>query len=1075
METVNSEKKYPRFIQNHPCGKDKFSGGSQARLSKSIADHFRRNDSLPKEETLPRIIGIEGGWGSGKSNVVKLLKNEYLKVSYYFFEYDAWGHQEDLQRRSFLELLTSKLIFDKVLQGKTKVKIKGGGEKEVDWDEKLKYLLARKTETITEKYPKISKGMAGVALTAILTPVFTFIAYTVKSEDSPWWCTILSIIFAGLPIIVALLVWCNAYRKNKKYDLSYLLAIYQDKIVNDISYETISEEEPTVKEFKDWMQDISDHIKISNIKLVVVYDNMDRLPAEKVKELWSSIHTFFAESGFENVWTIIPFDQEHLACAFGDSNDQKTKELTKYFIAKTFPIVYHVSEPVITDYKEIFNTLFKEAFGKGELNDLDKINRIYRLKNPKANVRDIIVFINELVALHLQWIDEGISLLFIAVFILNKNEIMEQPVIQILSGEYLDEIKKIVPNSNELQAHISALTYGIAVEHAEQIPLTKYIENCIKSDQKYDINKYADSNKLFDTVLEEVVVNIDDELIDKTIFSLGKLSRKNSIISKIWLGIYERKTKQPIPKQNFQNEYKKLLLNLDEQNQNKVLKKLYSELVNFKDSNGKDLFNSLNEIDNFIVENGLSCSLPISECTLSSKQFVDFITVSEEKYNDYQIKTDPILLDKYLAGLLPNEQIDVRNVSLLNNDPTYTFPTLFSVIEKHIMSPLDINISNVGMIFSLYRILSKEKPLTHKLDASKVTQLLTELESKPENINSSGYYDVLTMRLVQGKNVSLISNGEISKVAEVIEYYQNYGDLLISNSTWNIPLLNKVLAYMTTSKIGEKLSLEKVLPQFTNIKTQINVTEEQLLNRLSDWKDQAPKAITKSNIQTIIPDASLYEFTSAITNDLTTYINKTAVEALSDISTDDLNTQRSQIGTYYWHVAIKNLIKSELMKELPNNLTEFGKLILTDIANGTQSLPLSNYLEEIINKLDKRRTSTTIKDTRNLFCNSQANMDVEKFKFLESWLRRQGELIARSGEVVDKILNPVISHSECRKIIIENSDFYIPLIKDAGDAAFDFNEKLSIIIKEKTDQSVISFASNLGLDINTDESINTNT
>lgn len=1071
MKTNNSEKNYPRFIQNHPCGKDKFSGGSQERLSKSIADHFHRNDSLTKDEALPRIIGIEGGWGSGKSNVVKLLKNEYLNDSYYFFEYDAWGHQEDLQRRSFLELLTSKLIDDKILHGKTKIKTNGGVEEEVEWKRKLKYLLARKTETVTKNYPRINGGMVWVALILILTPISAFIANTFKSENSSLETTLLLILFASLPLLSGLIAWLIAYIRDNSYNLSYLLAVYQDKIKNDISYETISEDEPTVKEFKDWMQDISDHIKISNIKLVVVYDNMDRLPAEKVKELWSSIHTFFAESGFENVWTIIPFDQEHLACAFGDSSNTKTKELTKYFIAKTFPIVYHVSEPVITDYKEIFNTLFKEAFGEDEFKDLDTINRIYRLKNQKANVRDIIVFINELVAMRLQWIDEGITLLNTAIFILNKTEIMEDPVRQILSSDYLGVINKIVPNSNELQAQIAALTYGIAVEHARQIPLTNYIENCIKSNPNYDINKYADSNKLFDTVLEEVVVNIDDELIDKTIFNLGKLNRKNPVISKIWLGISERKIKRPISKQNFLNEYKIILLNLDENNQNKILKKLYSELVNFKDSNGKDLFNSLNEIDNFIVENGLSCTLPISECTLNEKQFIDFINVSEEKYNYYQIKTDPILLDEYLTGLLPNEQIDVRNVSLLNNDPTYTFPNLLSAIEKLVNNPTEINSSNIGTVFNLFRILTKEKPLTHKLDASKVTQLLTELESKPENINSSGYYDVLTMRLVQGKNVSLISNGEISKVAEVIEYYQNYGDLLISNSTWNIPLLNKVLAYMTTSKIGEKLSLVKVLPQFSNIKTQISVTEEQLLNRLSDWKDQAPNAITKANIQTIIPDASLYAFTSVITNDLTTFINKTAFEALSDISVDDLYSQRSKLETYYWHVAIKNLMKTEFMKELPSNLTEFGKLILTDIAKGTQTLPLSKYYEEIIGKIDKRRTRTTVKEIRDIYCNNNALISAEQFLYLESWFREQGSLSSRSGEVVDKILKPVINHNECRLKLIENEDFYVTLINGAGDDSFDFKEKLKDLIKDSSDTSLQNFAHKISIEIENEEEV----
>ena len=86
METkLQSKQQYPRFIQNKPCGIDKFDGGSQERLAKTNCSPFLfRIDSLDEECTLPRIIGIEGIWGSGKSNVVKMLERE-LSDDYYFF------------------------------------------------------------------------------------------------------------------------------------------------------------------------------------------------------------------------------------------------------------------------------------------------------------------------------------------------------------------------------------------------------------------------------------------------------------------------------------------------------------------------------------------------------------------------------------------------------------------------------------------------------------------------------------------------------------------------------------------------------------------------------------------------------------------------------------------------------------------------------------------------------------------------------------------------------------------------------------------------------------------------------
>ncbi len=372
-----------------------------------------------------------------------------------------------------------------------------------------------------------------------------------------------------------------------------MLAIYQDKVEKDVCYETLSEDEPTVYEFKTWMQDISDFIKEKGQrKLVLVFDNMDRLPAEKVKELWSSIHTFFADSGFENVWAVIPFDETHLACAFGDETDEQTKQLTKYFINKTFPIVYRVAPPVITDYRSIFNKLFVEAFGETENEAKETINRIFRLVNPNANVREIISYINEMVALKQEWCNE-ILMINIALFCLKKTDILANPVEQILSGDYLNGIQTIINNDLQTQREIAALVYGVDVEDARQIPLKKYIEGCINGEEDHDINQYAETNKQFDTVLEEVIQCMDNALIDKIIHCLHKLTRKSDVILRVWQRIAQLKLKESIEKQVFPVEYQELLLHLDTESQNHVIAQLYKKIVRFNDFNGGNYLKTL--------------------------------------------------------------------------------------------------------------------------------------------------------------------------------------------------------------------------------------------------------------------------------------------------------------------------------------------------------------------------------------------------------------------------------------------------------------------------------------------------
>lgn len=65
--------KYPHFLNPQPKGEDKFEGKSQVRLVESISGYILNIDSqegtAPK---MPRIIGLEGEWGSGKSNVIEL-------------------------------------------------------------------------------------------------------------------------------------------------------------------------------------------------------------------------------------------------------------------------------------------------------------------------------------------------------------------------------------------------------------------------------------------------------------------------------------------------------------------------------------------------------------------------------------------------------------------------------------------------------------------------------------------------------------------------------------------------------------------------------------------------------------------------------------------------------------------------------------------------------------------------------------------------------------------------------------------------------------------------------------------
>lgn len=1031
--------KFPRFIQDKPQGIDKFDGASQEALSKAIAKHIKDNDSLPKKDCLPRIIGIEGVWGAGKSNVVKLIEKHLQKddSDYFFFEYDAWGNQEDLQRRSLLEQLTDKLVNEEILIGYTKITTKGGGTKSVTWPKKLKLLLARKTETTTLSYPRLSNGVIAGTITTILTSIASLTGALLEDKCGWGW----SIIIALLPIIITLIVWAIAAWKNPNYrNFSYILAVYNDKEKKETEYEVISEEEPSVVEFKRWMQDVSDNLNPKKCrKLVIVFDNMDRLPAEKVKQLWSSIHTFFAETGFENIWVIIPYDITHLSCAFGD-NETKAHELAQYFINKTFPVTFTVPKPVITDYKGIFRKLFEEAFGNTKNQDENIINRLYRLQHNEANIRDIIIFINRLVSLYKVRHDD-VDIVSMAVYQLYKDAIHKDnnEIKQILSGEYLGIASNIIQNNEKLKAEVSALAYGVDIANAKQIPLTGYINNCIDKLEGYNINEYAETDGNFDTILTEVYTNTDTAKLAAMIEVLNGLVKNNPTINEIWENLASLQKKQSISTLEFPNVYKILLVHVSDETKKQIVDKLCNSWRVSKEFSGSKYVRCINQLKTI---DGIAKYIKLPSKEVSPEVFIEAVKEAKEMYQDYNLQIQPDILDKYLSEIQLNEFNGFEVVNILIKSSFCDFSLLKETIKSAITNEL-IEANNAGQIFNTYRCLfSNDKPLEKLPSSSFINTLRTNLENTNKTTQNDGYIDTLSIYIAQNGSIN-IDDSLVASIAENIEYYADESDLIYKNQSWNNSTLNKVISYMIKHGIGVYLNIFTIMPQYEDIKSRYNVTDEELLDFINKWdvKDLINKTITDlPKLKTLNPNSNIYDITSTIKNDFTDLINQTAIKILllSVKETDLINT----IGNYsndYCHRIINALIENDCMKPIPDIINNFGGLICERIASG--NVPINDYTTKIVKNIDGSKLTHVFSVIRDSYCNSNISIDANRFKLLELNLRKYGRLNGRTEDVIDKIIKPVIQNNDVKNVIIQNADFYKRLIKSANNID-DFKSKL---------------------------------
>jgi hypothetical protein len=423
---MKKETLFPKFISDRPLGKDLFEGGSHDKIAESIS-HYIDNDC-----TGIKLIGLEGSWGSGKSNVIEILKNKFLKDSYQFFYFDAWGHQEDMQRRAILEEITFSLIESKTLPERTTIENFQNEKKQILWKDLLKDLLARKREIHSKEIPHLSNGIILLISTLILTPIFKTIGESFEGK------LVIKLLITSLPFII-FLIWFGILLWKKKISISELYAVYNNKKLENTIFESISEIEPTVSEFRKWMKHLSHDLVANNKRLIIVIDNMDRLLPIKVKALWSSIHTFFAECNYQNIWVIVPFDREQIKDVFQDQNLDNI-EKTNHFISKTFSAIYRISPPILTDWQRLFELKYKEAFGDTENVDYDIVKSIFDLTHKNITPRNIILFINDMVS-EKKLVGCEVNLRYIAVFSAFKKEILRDPVTQILSPTYLGPLK----------------------------------------------------------------------------------------------------------------------------------------------------------------------------------------------------------------------------------------------------------------------------------------------------------------------------------------------------------------------------------------------------------------------------------------------------------------------------------------------------------------------------------------------------------------------------------------------------------------------------------------------------------
>lgn len=565
-----------KLLSNAPLGEDLFEGKSQELIADAIVEQLEQNANQRDPDLHHQMIGIEGSWGSGKSNLVEIVKKKlsekYESKKFHFFTYDVWGHQEDLQRKAILEELVNNLVENKVIRSSTKK------NNNLNWIERVKNITGTFTETTRKQISNISLVFSLCTLALLTNPLLE----TINIERFKYGTEIKQ----GLPLVLVFLaLLISIIGKGLKRGIIEFIYSCKGKSLESTEREFVHEKNPSVLDFRNLLHDISN--ALIGKHLIIFFDNMDRLPKQKVERLWSSIHTFFAENrGYDNISCIVTFDRKHIHDAFSVKSD---KSRGNDYIDKTFDIVFRVAAPVLSDWKKFFERKWKEAFDDGfNPTEYDHVIQAYSILSEPSDLapRSIIRFINECVLL--KRIFNDIPERYIAIFNLRKDDLLKGPLDMICLNNNLQSIYEHDPKYYD---YITALVYQVPPENAISVIYKQALYKALEQHNQKELIDISQA-PFFKDILEDALnyfALLKDPIV--SLDELGDIPLSEEQQRKLWRELYFRSAKSMQFDSGRIEPFQMVLLkHLEKEQKTELIQKILAPFNNIDFSGPRDIY-----------------------------------------------------------------------------------------------------------------------------------------------------------------------------------------------------------------------------------------------------------------------------------------------------------------------------------------------------------------------------------------------------------------------------------------------------------------------------------------------------
>jgi hypothetical protein len=485
-------------IDDYPATEDNF--GPHTKIANAIVKLIREHNGAIS-------IGLEGCWGSGKTTIVEMLTHKLReengqeapdKKQFVLIPFDAWAHEGDPLRRTFLESLIRQLIKEEWIDEK-------------NWDKRLKDISNPKevTETIVPPLKGLGKLVATLVFfvplgTAMVGGVveknvrFTFEPSLTSIDLTTTVFLYLGVLFTLAPLVVIATAvlrqrW-NLWRQQKPEKANEQseaeiepLDLWSLLFQRNERTRVVTTPNPTSLEFERCFDDLmKEALKPEAHNIVFVLDNLDRVSPTDALSIWSTLQIFVKQSQFtkppwsKRISIIVLYDPKGIRLLWdrnmpGNANGGPDQNgITPFFLDKSFQIRFEVPSPVLSDWRTyLVKILLKEAFPVGHDDDFHTIYQVISLDSAQRGeiptIRELKLYVNQIGMFHRQWETHDVKLSHIAYFVLLRRRGLDV-------ARELKSVKREIPTDafihllgNDLEESLAALAFNVEKAKALQL------------------------------------------------------------------------------------------------------------------------------------------------------------------------------------------------------------------------------------------------------------------------------------------------------------------------------------------------------------------------------------------------------------------------------------------------------------------------------------------------------------------------------------------------------------------------------------------------------------------------------